>query len=396
MSLVTNLDDAFTRVATESKSLRTLINNNALDLSALTTTAKSNLVAAINELDAAIDGLGSGGVDTLDELTDVVITAAAVGDILRHNGTNWVDALGTDFYATAAQGTTADNAVPKSLYDANSILIATTDNTPTALSIGASRIVGRKATGDIVALTGAEAAVIAGLVIGTDVQAYSAVLAATTAAFTTADETKLDAIEAGADVTDAGNVGSSIHGASNKATPVGADKIAIIDTEAANVLKTATLTALANFVTALIVDGSPGTLDTLNELAAALGDDPNFASTIATSLSGKQPLDATLTSLAATGTAANKGIYYTGTDTAAEFDLSAGGRALANAAGTANTFPYFSAANTVTLASISANARSFLAAADYAAMRTALDVYSKTEIGDPATDFVAIFEAGLV
>lgn len=38
----------------------------------------------------------------------------------------------------------------------------------------------------------------AGLVIGTDVQAYSAVLAATTASFTTADETKLDGIEAGA------------------------------------------------------------------------------------------------------------------------------------------------------------------------------------------------------
>lgn len=45
-----------------------------------------------------------------------------------------------------------------------------------------------------------------GLVIGTDVQAYSAVLAATTASFTTADETKLDGIEALADVTDATNV----------------------------------------------------------------------------------------------------------------------------------------------------------------------------------------------
>ena len=45
-----------------------------------------------------------------------------------------------------------------------------------------------------------------GLVIGTDVQAYSSVLAATTASFTTADETKLDGIEAGADVTDTANV----------------------------------------------------------------------------------------------------------------------------------------------------------------------------------------------
>jgi len=35
---------------------------------------------------------------------------------------------------------------------------------------------------------------------------------------------------------------------------------------------------------ALIVDSAPSTLDTLNELAAALGDDPNFATTLTTSL----------------------------------------------------------------------------------------------------------------
>lgn len=45
--------------------------------------------------------------------------------------------------------------------------------------------------------------------IGTTVQGYSAVLAATTASFTTADETKLDGIEAGADVTDATNVAAA-------------------------------------------------------------------------------------------------------------------------------------------------------------------------------------------
>jgi hypothetical protein len=45
-----------------------------------------------------------------------------------------------------------------------------------------------------------------GLEIGTDVQAYSAVLGATTASFTTALETKLNGIEAGADVTDTANV----------------------------------------------------------------------------------------------------------------------------------------------------------------------------------------------
>ena len=52
MSLSTNVSNLATRIATEIKALRTLINGNAVDLSALTTTAKSNLVAAINEIDA--------------------------------------------------------------------------------------------------------------------------------------------------------------------------------------------------------------------------------------------------------------------------------------------------------------------------------------------------------
>jgi hypothetical protein len=39
-----------------------------------------------------------------------------------------------------------------------------------------------------------------------------------------------------------------------------------------------------------LVDSSPATLDTLNELAAALGDDANFAATMTTSLGTKAPL----------------------------------------------------------------------------------------------------------
>ena len=63
-----------------------------------------------------------------------------------------------------------------------------------------------------------------------------------------------------------------------------------------------------------LVDSAPGALDTLNELAAALGDDPNFAATITNQLALK-----------------------------------------ANAA----------------------------------------DVYTRTELGDPTTDYVAVFEAAL-
>lgn len=44
---------------------------------------------------------------------------------------------------------------------------------------------------------------------------------------------------------------------------------------------------LTSTITASIVDSAPATLDTLNELAAALGDDPNFATTVSNSIAGK-------------------------------------------------------------------------------------------------------------
>ncbi|MEG0422875.1 MAG: hypothetical protein RR589_18425, partial [Hafnia sp.] len=56
-------------------------------------------------------------------------------------------------------------------------------------------------------------------------------------------------------------------------------------------------TAFVRTAIAALVDSSPGALDTLNELAAALGDDPNFATTMTNALAGKQPLDGTLTNL---------------------------------------------------------------------------------------------------
>lgn len=59
--------------------------------------------------------------------------------------------------------------VPKSLYDANTILYATTDNTPAALTVAASTIVGRKATGDIVALTATELRTIINVADGAEV-----------------------------------------------------------------------------------------------------------------------------------------------------------------------------------------------------------------------------------
>ena len=85
---------------------------------------------------AAQIGAGGGGVTDGDK-GDIVVSAS---------GTVWL----IDYSAA--------DVVPKSLYDANTILAANTDNAPAALTVAASRIVGRKASGSIAAMTGTETA----------------------------------------------------------------------------------------------------------------------------------------------------------------------------------------------------------------------------------------------
>jgi len=68
--------------------------------------------------------------------------------------------------------------------------------------------------------------------------------------------------------------------------------------------KTYVDTSIAN-----LVDSSPSTLDTLNELAAALGDDPNFSTTVTSSIATKLPLaGGTMTGAIAMGTSKITGL----------------------------------------------------------------------------------------
>lgn len=84
----------------------------------------------------------------------------------------------------------------------------------------------------------------------------------------------------------------------------------------APLVHTHTAAAITDFATAVnaliaaVVDAAPASLDTLNELAAALGDDPNFAATITTLIGTKQPLDADLTTIAGLSPAANDVLQY--------------------------------------------------------------------------------------
>lgn len=100
---------------------------------------------------------------------------------------------------------------------------------------------------------------------------------------------------------------------------------------------------------AALVASSPSALDTLNELATALGNDPSFAATMTTALAGKQPRDATLTALAALATAADKLIYATGVDTFATSALSAYARTLLAAADAASARTILGSDNVVAI-----------------------------------------------
>lgn len=229
MSLQTNLQDLATRIATECKDIRTLLNANAADLTALNTTAKGNLVAAINEL-----------------VTEI---GAATGETDLSVGTN-----------------------------------------------NATTLVIESSTGANVTLSAATA-LLAGLMAAADKDKLDGI--ATGATANSADATLLDR---------SNHTGTQLH-----------STISDFDTA-------------VNALIENVVDAAPAALDTLNELAAALGDDPNFSATMTTALGNRLRFDASQT----------------------------------------------------------------LDATQQTQGQDNLNVYSRTQLGDPTTNFVTTFEAGLV
>lgn len=106
-------------------------------------------------------------------------------------------------------------------------------------------------------------------------------------------------------------------------------------------------TAWVRQAIAELVDSSPETLDTLSEIAAALGNDPNFATTITNQLAGKQPLSPLLTAIAAVTTSANKLPYFTGSNQVGLADFTSTARDLLAKGSTADIINFLGLKTTV-------------------------------------------------
>lgn len=235
MSLATNIAELATAIATEVKRVRTWINGNATDLSGLATTNKSNLVGAINEVAASVDG------------------AAGIDDGTVSTTSTWSSQKTRDEIDTAVAG--VDVPVLTDLID---------DGTPSTSTVYSSA--------------------------KTDSQIAAAVAAV--------DLTDL--------IDDDAPSTSSVYSSTKTAVEISA-------------------------AVAALVGSSPEALDTIQELAEALGNDPNAITSLTAAVGARVRFDAAQS----------------------------------------------------------------LTGPQQAQARTNIDAASATEVGDTSTDFVAIFNAGL-
>lgn len=423
MSLATNVQNLATRVATEVKALRTLINGNVPDLSALDTPTKTNLVAAINE---AYAGGGGGGATDLDGLSDVAITTPASGHLLRHNGSTWVNALGTTYFDAAGAAAAAQSASQPLDSDLTAIAALSTTSYGRALLELANQ------AGLMALLSGATASAQGIVELATDAEAITGTDTArsttpanvaavfgdridtnTSLGTSNAKVPSQNAVKTYVDgIVDAANaltykgtvdcsanpnypaasaghmylvsVAGKIGGGSGPNVEVGDMLICTTDGTAAgnhatvggnwNIIQKnidGAVTGPASSTSANFATFSGTTGKVIQDGGVALDTDVSLTADSDAKVPSQkavkayaQPLDTELTALSGLTSAANKLPYFTGSGTASLTDLTSAGRAL-------------------------------LDDADAAAQRTTLSVYSQTEVGDPTTDFVSTFEAGL-
>ncbi|QPL14653.1 hypothetical protein SEA_SCHWARTZ33_8 [Gordonia phage Schwartz33] len=277
MSLATQLANLATRVETEFKSVRSTIGN----LTSLATTEKGSVVAAINELRA---GLEAGGTISVDAITDATALTRAFLKTATQSEARAAIGAGTG-NSNLAIGTTASTAKAGNYVPAWSEVTGK----PAVIAAGADAAAARTAIG----------AGTSSLTLGTT----SSTAKAGNYVPTWTEVTGKPAV-----------IASGVDAAAAR-TAIGAQSAADVDAKVA-----------------AVVNGAGATLDTLKELADALGNDENFAATTATALGNRLRVDAV---------------------------------------------------------------QSFTEPQKVQG-RANLDVYSKAEIGNPETNLVSVFEAALV
>jgi len=254
--------------------------NKILNVAAATASSDG---ASKGYVDAEIASLVDSAPGTLDTLNEL---AAALGDDANFSATITAS-IGTKAATTYVDAADAVNAAAITSGDAATVTTAAADATTKADTAQANAQA--FATNADLAVNAAWLA--ADTAQTTSLQSYADTAEADAIATAAADATsKANAAQAAAEAT-AAAANTALATAQNTAWAAGdaatlASAQTYADTAEADAVTTAnayTDTSVAN-----LVDSAPGTLDTLNELAAALGDDANYAASVTAAIAAAQ------------------------------------------------------------------------------------------------------------
>jgi hypothetical protein len=455
MSLATNIASLATRISTECKTLRTLINGNASDLTSLTTTTKTNLVAAINELKAGIDAATNGAAGINDTTVSATSTysstkinalvASAVAQLVNGSSAaldtlkELADALGGDANFATTMTTSLGNRVR---FDAvQSLTVA--QKAQALANIGAAALVHTHVISDV---TGLQAALDAKAnsththAIGdvTNLQAtldgkqtadatLTALASVVTSAnklvyaigvdqFSTTDFTA--AARALLDDVDAASMRVTL-GLGSAATAASTDFTPAAHAGAGGTAHAAATTTVAGFMSATDKTKLDGVATGANNYVHPTGDGNSHVPATGTTNNGKVLKAGSTAGSAAWGNVAwaeilnipttVAGYGITDVYTKTQVDTAVGAKLNASAVSTfiatlLDDADAATARTTLGLGSAAVAAATAFAAAvhghaiaDITGLQTALDAKATTaNVGDTTTDFVATFNAGLV
>lgn len=318
MSLSTQISSVVTRIGTEFKTLRATIGSNA----DLTTTTKSTLVGAINEVKTATASAGAQIVDGTPSTTTVFSSTkttdllAAKADLVGGKvpaGQLPAGAINATHKAVADQA--AMLALPAALGDFairsdGAGTFRLTALPATALASWTLVAAPTDAVTSVAGRTGAVVLAKADVGLGNVDNTTDAAKPVSTAT-----QTALNAKANTASPTFTGTVSGvtkamvglgSVDNTADTAKPVSTAQAAAIaalinDTTAAagTTYSSTKINSAIAAATAALVNSSPAALDTLKELADALGGDANFATTTAAALGNRLRVDASQTLTAA-------------------------------------------------------------------------------------------------